>query len=598
MPQDDLLVQIQEKLDAATEGRLFYAVSYFKETDIITVIDVRTGVQKEYRLKSFIANIRRGQAKNPKKDLTSVYQKQLKDLTGDRLQLQHVHGRGSDLRITIFDTVHETTFSHSPKYIFSQLRRNSDRVFGSKDRSSALRKQTNLDRYGVESPAQNPDILNKIKSTLMDRHGVTNASQLPDHQDKVRQTSLEKYGVEHFMLSEEGRQHSIISSKEKYGGVHHTQHPEVKAKTRSTNMDRFGAESPFSSSYVREKIKQSWVSSLGVENPQKASQVRQKTKETRIEKGLTRVLGSGLTMKETAEQIGSAYSFVQRMFLRYGEDVAMQAINAYKPGGNTLTQLVVDIFEEHKPITNRKLQGSRFRPDLRFEDRKVIVEVDGLYWHSDASKNDTWNPDQNYHRNKLLEYERLGYRALFFRSHEIHSKIDVVKGIISNALGVNETKIQARKCRLVEISPEFFAENHLMGKGSGRCYGLEYEDRVVAGMQVRFSRKSTSLLDISRFCTLSGVTVVGGWSRLIAEATRVENPRKIQTFVDRRYGKGSYLARLGWTLESEYPSFQWTDGVTTYHRMRFKSNTGYDHGLSRIWDCGQAKWTLECSTSS
>jgi hypothetical protein len=66
------------------------------------------------------------------------------------------------------------------------------------------------------------------------------------------------------------------------------------------------------------------------------------------------------------------------------------------------------------------------------------------------------------------------------------------------------------------------------------------------------------------------------------------------TFIDLRYGDGSYLSDLGFKYNHTYPSFKWTDGQITLNRLRFPGNSGYDHGLFKIWDCGQAKWIYSC----
>lgn len=38
-------------------------------------------------------------------------------------------------------------------------------------------------------------------------------------------------------------------------------------------------------------------------------------------------------------------------------------------------------------------------------------------------------------------------------------------------------------------------------------------------------------------------------------------------------------------------SFKWTDGKNLFNRMKFPSNTGYDRGLYKLWDCGQLKFS-------
>jgi hypothetical protein len=70
------------------------------------------------------------------------------------------------------------------------------------------------------------------------------------------------------------------------------------------------------------------------------------------------------------------------------------------------------------------------------------------------------------------------------------------------------------------------------------------------------------------------------------------SPSEISTFIDLRYGTGSYLPELSFIKKTCYPSFGWTDGNHVYHRLRFDSKTAYTKRLFKIWDCGQLKYTL------
>lgn len=239
-------------------------------------------------------------------------------------------------------------------------------------------------------------------------------------------------------------------------------------------------------------------------------------------------------------------------------------------------------------VFDRRAPGvPAYRPDILFPANKLIVECDGLYWHSEASNWEATD-DRHYHARKLRAYEDAGYRALFFRSDEILGQPDKVRSIISNHLGKNR-RVYARQCSIEDIDPAFFEENHLMGGGQGRCYGLVHCGEVVAGMRVRWVRKNYEL-DVSRFCTAPNTSVVGGYSKLTKHVWEVEEPEKIRTYIDRRYGQGHHLGRLGWSFVREEPSFRWTDGRQSFHRLKYGGNSGYLYDLVKIWDCGQARW--------
>ena len=64
-------------------------------------------------------------------------------------------------------------------------------------------KATNLERYGVESPLQNKEIMEKVKSTNLERYGVESPLQNEEIMEKVKATNLERYGVEHVLQNPE-----------------------------------------------------------------------------------------------------------------------------------------------------------------------------------------------------------------------------------------------------------------------------------------------------------------------------------------------------------------------------------------------------------
>lgn len=226
-----------------------------------------------------------------------------------------------------------------------------------------------------------------------------------------------------------------------------------------------------------------------------------------------------------------------------------------------------------------------YKPDFRIDSHKLIIECDGLYWHSDKVIS-----DKSYHIKKKQTYADLGYVALFLREGEILDHPDIVKSIIGHKLG-KSTSIYARTCLISHsTSSDFFVQNHLMGAGTGRIYSLEHCGTVVAAMQVRWKDKTLGVLEVSRFCTSLNTSVVGGFSKLLKYVEAVETPTKIINFVDLRYGTGAHLLGKGFTLVNTSPSFVWTKGLKSAHRMKFPGSTGYDHGWAKLWDCGQAKY--------
>lgn len=427
----------------------------------------------------------------------------------------------------------------------------------------------------------------KIKKVFKERYGVEHALQVDKFKEKAQRTNLERYGNKNAMKVEELRRKQIKSLNQNYGVSNPMKLQEIKEKAYQTNLEKYGTKHPNQNKEIQKKIKKTNLERYGFKAPALNEKVQEKAKNTKIKNGSLK-LYDGKTLKESATETEFSYSYFQQLVKRYGYDYA---INAEKKR-NHLEERVLEIIINNNPIRDKFLtKENKYKPDFQLKEEKLIIECDGLFWHCDKIIE-----DNNYHFKKKKYYEDFGYDSLFFREDEIRDKFPIIKSIINNKLKKSSKKIFARNCKVLPIKRkqgrEFLRENHLMGNGQGRYLGLHYKNELVCTIQVRWKNKEEKLLDIARFCPKLNHSIVGGWSKLISEVIKQESPNKIQTFIDKRYGSGKYLEKLGWKFETNYPSFKWTDGKDSWHRSRFSFNSGYEYGLAKIWDCGQTKYIL------
>lgn len=491
------------------------------------------------------------------------------------------------------------------------------------------RKKTNVERFGFEDPMQNPEvkarqeaaieekfgvknvfqaeeIKEKIKETVREKYDVDHISQSPTHWEKVKQTNLEKRGVEHHSQTEEFRELAArvfhapgvqekrkATNLEKYGHENAAMHPDVKAKAVATNEEKYGGPSPFSCSKVRKRGREKCKEVHGDEYPMRAPSFKRKLADL----GKIATIGDKL-LTDVVRSTGKSDSSVRRLKAKGLSD---EQLSSLKPRRSYLEDVMeAELIKlQVKYIHNKQLEGTTYRPDFVLPDHNVIVECDGLYYHSDA-----WQEDDDYHVKKLEAYEALGYKLLCFREDEINNKLDICVSILKNALGMSG-RVGARKCQVVKVesreADKFFDKFHLMGKGkSGPAFILVQGDVPVAGMRIRWKDKKRKIAEISRFCTAGDVSVAGGFSKLVAAVVKDGfDFRILETFIDRRYGSGSYLKDLGFNLfPRSGKSFGWvtTTGGKVFHRGKFTGNSGYDHGYYKIWDCGQARWDLDLTS--
>jgi very-short-patch-repair endonuclease len=448
-----------------------------------------------------------------------------------------------------------------------------------------------------------PEFKQKLKNLLLEKYGVDNVFKVKEFQDKAKSTMIEKYGKDHPSKVKEIHERQLVGIRQSSDSA--------RKKREETMIQRYGDSNPRNIDSINNKIIRTNIQRYGVDNPQKNEEVKKKTIDTNrktygsdhffsSEEGKKKAIESkikngqvkthdGKLLSKIAEEKEYSSSHFRKLVRENGLEEAMKA----EPNKTFLESKMSGFLSELNIefIFNKQLNGCKYKPDFVIESHKLIIECDGLYWHSDK-----YLTDRNYHKRKLETYESLGYRALFFRSDEIEKSFEIVKSIISNQLRINCRKVFARKCELKLLEKEgtdFISQNHLMGPGKGRVYGLVFHGEILATLQIKCTSADTRSYEISRFCTKNNVSVPGGFSRLLNFAKNNENPKFITTFVDRRYGNGSYLLDLKFKKSNSHISFKWTNGYETLGRMTFPGNSGLNEGLSRIYDAGQQKYVIE-----
>ena len=113
------------------------------------------------------------------------------------------------------------------------------------------RKQTMLERYGVEFIAQSEAGLEKIKNTKKQKYGDDYNKQITD---KTRKTTLEKYGKAFATQIDQFKEKSRQTCLEKHGTEYSFQSENNKSKSKKTLLEKYGVENAAQSNQAREKL--------------------------------------------------------------------------------------------------------------------------------------------------------------------------------------------------------------------------------------------------------------------------------------------------------------------------------------------------------
>ena len=163
----------------------------------------------------------------------------------------------------------------------------STKCLNNSDSTVLKKKQTMLDRHGVEYPTQSALIYNKTKqtnlekygaenvlgkgticyharnNTVQEKYGVDNVFQSQEIKNTTKATNIQRHGVENPQQNHEIRAHTIATQMRTYGGIG-MQSPILLQKAQTTNLQRYGTINPFSSPEIQNKIKQTMIERYGV----------------------------------------------------------------------------------------------------------------------------------------------------------------------------------------------------------------------------------------------------------------------------------------------------------------------------------------------
>ena len=478
------------------------------------------------------------------------------------------------------------------------------------------------------------------------------ATSNPKRQQKIEAVMLEKYGSKNFFSSDAGKK-----CKEnwcKANGVENAfQLESVKAKSVATRKTHFGYEYTMQSPEKRELAKQKYREKTGFDHQFTDPNVIAKSnqsKQLRIAKGDDLYGARRITNRKARyahfadcseiKPLFTEQEFVQldaktqyTTLLRWhcnkcGEDFdAFIDQNWSSRNGNParcmkchpysltcgtsgdeqqICDFVMQFADGDKILRNTKQLIAPLELDIVLNDKKIAIEYDGLFWHSDTAG----SKNEQYHLNKTELCEAQGIHLIHIFEDEWLEKRDIVKSRLKSLLGAYDAVVFARKCEVREVasyeSMKFQEDNHLQGAVGAKVHlGLYYNDQLISLMtfgKPRFNKKAE--WELLRFCNRLGYHVPGGASKLLMHFERNWHPKSLISYADRRWSRGKLYEALGFELDHiSKPDYWYVKDQRRYSRVRFQKHKLKDllanfdarktevqnmleAGYLRVFDCG------------
>ena len=453
------------------------------------------------------------------------------------------------------------------------------------------KKETMIERYGVEHALQNTELYNKAKSVWKEKYGVDKLSDI--NVEQKQQTNIERYGSKTPLENNAIRQKSIDSLVKSYG-----------------------TETPFQSTIIQERIKNEWMERTGKKGFARSKECLYKQNVELIKKTLSDkadyVLDKTLfteTLRkmsriEMANFVGCSASLIDKRIAEWELVEFQQETSHYE---TVISKFLDDngveyILRDKKIIAPKEI-------DWLLPSHKLGIEFCGIRWHGERV-----GRGRQYHVQKLESMLKQGFNLIQIYQDEWDKNSKLIKDIILHKIASSSSiKIYARKCKIVPVNQllynEFMETNHIQGGNVGNSVsiGLEYDGLIVAMAGFRKNKKYQ--WEVSRYTNKYGYQVIGGFGKLFSDFCKNTNPDMVVSYADRRYFDGNSLTHQGFVFKGNtHPGYFYTKGVTRSHRSNHSKKVliskGFDplltadqimknRGYYILWDCGNARWIWE-----
>ena len=445
-------------------------------------------------------------------------------------------------------------------------------IVKSKELIKECRKRTNFLKYGVDNPSKSATVKTKIS--------LANKINKDIIIEKRRKTKLEKYGSETYNNMKKNQETKILNHGDPYYNG--------RDKYKETMLEKYGVDNGFK----LPELKKENINRLFIE---KGYSDEFKELISNRDKSIDYLANRSLNYYDLTKIFNAPYYVIQNWVIR----LELQGyINYQFEGRSHYEDEIIDYLKNigvQNIQTNVKILDKE-EADIYLPDNKLIIEFDGTYWHSDLFK------DKNYHLNKSLLAEKLGYRLIHIYQYEWDdiNQQEKIKQLLRIACGKVNERIYARNCEVKIIknkearllNDKVHLQNHRNAKVT---YGLFYKNELVQLMS--FSKRKKGLdtdWEIIRGCPGSNNVVIGGVSKLFTHFVKDYNPTSIFSYCDFNKFNGKSYEELGMKfIGITGPDLTYIIKGKCFKRQYSNYKNIKDKVDYRIWGAGSKKYLWE-----
>jgi hypothetical protein len=453
------------------------------------------------------------------------------------------------------------------------------------------------------------------------------SNKSPEKIQKVKNVCMNKYGGVAPICSDKVKSKMINTCIERYGVENCQQNKDIHTRTKNTIIAKYGAQGN-ASNIIKQKYVNTCIERYGVENSSKCDSVREKLSELKRANILSthkhiieyidddnKLLCKCKCPHDECNKCNDKFYIIDSTVLAnrlsHGIELCTNLLpfNALSSTYEVQLHKLLDEYNVHYETNVRNIISKEL--DIYIPSKKIAIEFNGIYWHSDKRKY------QKYHIDKFNECKKVGVQLISIWEDQFITKYDIVKSLILSKLGIYSQRVFARKCDVKVLSSdeasEFYTHNHLQGKcGAFVHYGLLYNNEIVSVMS--FGKRSighndSKTWELIRYCSKQNIQVIGGASRLFNYFVKNISPKQITSWSSNDISDGTLYKMLNFTEHNNSQSYWYIrKDMKRYHRSscsrsklidkgiitnddeRSETQIMQDLGFIKIWDSGQTKW--------
>lgn len=381
--------------------------------------------------------------------------------------------------------------------------------------------------------------LKKALEHYEEKTGYSNPGSNPEVKEKVKKTIAEQYGDGDYEQANKNLyQHRAKSYKEKTGYENPGENPEVKEKVRKTVKKKYGVINVFQDTKVKQKSKKTMIKHYGVPYNMQSDEIMEEVRKTNLEKyNVPYVI-----MRNEIRKSSGVMSKRNQRFREFLENSL-----------NCEVELEYPFDSEHRMAADLHIIGTNILIDI---NPTISHNIDIAYpcfknicKGSKTGDHSLCKPpmSRDYHQHRALVAKSNGYELIQLYNWD---RDDMVLDLLKRELEIEDTKYDASALDIGPVTPSdadmFIQENSLdinhlpvplndHPSDDGTIIGL-YHDKELVQLMVCTpcdSQNSNSPeWTIGTVLTRNGVTVNGGFGRLLTQFLHDSNPASVAYNVD------------------------------------------------------------------